>query len=74
MAWRDKHGDLEYGSKKDGAGTWWSSPAGKGRRESTRKNADGTVSHYRHEDGKIDGYHYNPKTGASKKFEKKDHR
>jgi hypothetical protein len=72
MAWRDKHGDLEYGSKKDDAGTWWSSPAGKGR-ESTRRDGD-TVSHYRHADRKVEGYHYNTKTGESKRFEKKDHR
>jgi hypothetical protein len=75
MAWREKHGDLEYGSKDDKAGMFWTSPALKGNRsESTRRNADGTVSHYRHEDGKIEGYRYNPKTGATKRFEKKDHR
>ncbi len=52
--------------KKDGSGKYW-----QGGHETTRREADGSVSHYRHSHtggrGK-EGWNYDPKTGRSKKF------
>jgi hypothetical protein len=60
---------LVTGSKKDGSGSWWSSSAGKGH-QTSRRTSDGGATHYRHADGKVEGWTKSGKTGKYTKWSK----